>query len=136
MRAVLASLLLTGCAGDSREQSLADDAGKVASGSVEARQASERLVAAGRVAIPAIETALYGARIEGRLDLVVALRRIGDAAAIPLLLHRARWDEDERVRAEAERTLREWAGGRGKRADSSREAVRRLEESRGDEYSG
>ena len=137
MRAVaLTALLLLGCGEDRREQALASEAEKVASGAVEARQALERLVAAGRLAIPAIETALYGARIEGRLDLVGALRRIGDAAAIPLLLHRARWDDDERVRSEAEWTLRQWANGQGDLAAASRRAIRKLEESRADEQSG
>lgn len=136
MRAVVAAaLLLLGCTDEHREQTLAEDARTVASGGAEASAALERLVAAGRPAIPAIETALYGAKIEGRLNLMVALRRIGDGAAIPLILHRARRDEDERVRNEAEWTLRKWAGGSGDRAERSREAVRALEESRADEQS-
>jgi len=136
MRAALGILALLGCADDRRERELALDAETVGDGAAQAGAALERLVAAGRAAIPAIETALYGARIEGRLDLIVALRRIGDVAAVPLLWHWARWDEDERVRKEAEWTLRGWARGQDARATRAREAVRKLEESRADENAG
>lgn len=130
------ALLAASCAGDVREGVLAQDAESVASASAQGEAAMARLVAVGRPAIPAIETALYAARIEGRLDLIVTLRRIGDGEAIPLLLHRARRDEDERVRKEAEWTLRGWAGGKGERAVRARRALRALEETRADEKSG
>jgi len=132
----LGAWLAMACACEVRERVLEEDAESVASASAEAEAASERLVTAGRAAIPAIETALYAARIEGRLDLIVALRRIGDGEAIPLLLHRARLDEDERVRKEAEWTLRGWAGGKDERAVRARRALRALEETRADEKPG
>jgi hypothetical protein len=136
VRLLLLAASLAACADDGGERALERDAQAVAEGSAEAATAAERLAASGRAAIPAIETAFYAARIEGRLDLVVVLRRIGDAEAVPLLLHRARWDTDERVRKEAEWTLRGWAGGRDERAARARRAVRRLEESRADEKNG
>ena len=137
MRGVLLiPLLAVACAPEVREAVLAQDAEAVASASAQAEAAMLRLVGVGRAAIPAIETALYAARIEGRLDLIVTLRRIGDGEAIPLLLHRARRDEDERVRKEAEWTLRGWAGGKDERAARARRALRALEETRADEKSG
>ena len=71
-------------------------------------QAFARVVAHGRRAIPHIEAALHDASVEGRLNLIAALRRIGDPEATPLLRHRARYDEDERVRKEAQGTLERW----------------------------
>jgi hypothetical protein len=131
-----AALLAAACTGELRERALEEDAAAVGAASAQGEAAAARLVAAGRDAIPPIEAAMHGARIEGRLDLIVALRRIGDAEAIPLLLHRARLDADERVRKEAEFTLRGWAGEKGDRAERARRALRALEESRADAQTG
>ncbi len=95
-----------------------------------------RVAAHGRRAILHVETALHDASVEGRLNLIAALRRIGDAEAIPLLEHRALRDEDERVRVEAEFTLRKWLTGEGARAAAARRALRRIEEARRDESGG
>ena len=136
MRILAALLVAAGCTGEMRERALDEDAQAVGAATADSEAASARLIAAGRAAIPAIETAFHTARIEGRLDLVVALRRIGDAESVPLLLHHARLDEDERVRKEAEFTLRGWSQGQGDRADRARRALRALEESRADTQSG
>ena len=50
----------------------------------EATQSMERLITHGRRAIPTIELALQQARPTGKRNLVLVLRRIGDAEAIPL----------------------------------------------------
>lgn len=106
MRGALA--LLLACAPEGIDPRVRDDVKAVAeanAGEVEAAQ--ERAAAHGRAAIPEIETALQNAGVEGRLNLIGALRRIGDGEAIPLLLHRALHDDDERVRTEAEWTLKQ-----------------------------
>jgi HEAT repeat protein len=90
----------------------------------------------GREAIPPIEAALPTVSTTGRLNLVWALRVIGDAEAVPLLAHVALHDEDEAVRAEAETTLRTWAEGRDERAARAVKALRQLEEQRGTGKSG
>ncbi len=87
-------------------------------------------------AVPEIEAALHGAGVTGRLNLLVALRRAGATQAIPLLLHRAQHDDDERVRTEAEHALRSWAAEQGPRAEAARRAVRKLEEARSDTRAG
>jgi hypothetical protein len=101
-----------------------------------AEEAIARIAKRGRSAIPAVETALHSAKTSGRLNCIVALRRIGDAAAVPLLGHRAVHDEEEGVRKEAEITLRQWAGGAGPRAEAARAAVRAIEEAQGERRKG
>ena len=64
-----------------------------------------RVARRGVRAIPPIETALHTARPAGRLNLVMALRRIGSPESLPLLEHLARWDSDAAVRKEADSTL-------------------------------
>ncbi len=95
-----------------------------------------RVAARGVRAVPDLEAALHGAGVAGRLNLLVALRRTGAVEAVPLLLHRAQHDDDERVRLEAEHALRTWAGERGGRADAARRALRKLEEARKDTKQG
>ena len=70
--------------------------------------ATARLARRGVRAIPSIETALHTARPSGRANLIVALRRIGDRQAVPILRHFGRYDADEAVRREALYTLRSW----------------------------
>src|SRR5262249_23510406 len=79
-------------------------------------------------AIPTLETALHTATPTGRLNCIMALRRIGHADAIPLLRHFAIYDEEDGVRTEAEHTLRQWAQGRDDRASRARAALRAIEE--------
>jgi HEAT repeat protein len=100
--------------------------------------AADRLATFGRRAIPTIEAALHTASPAGRKTLVVALRKIGDVEAVPLLRHLSLHDADGSVRAEAEWTLRQWAAGAAgdSRAEESRRALRAIDESRGREEAG
>jgi hypothetical protein len=102
----------------------------------EALRQAERIARFGRQALPPVEAALHTAEDAGRKNLVVALRRIGDAEAVPLLLHVAAYDGSESARREAEWTLAEWAKGEGVRADRARAAMRRLDELREREAAG
>jgi len=95
----------------------------------EATQSMERLIAQGRRAIPTIELALQQARPTGKRNLVLVLRRIGDAEAIPLLRHLAQHDADALVKREARTTLEGWAKAPGERGDKARAALRLLDES-------
>ncbi|MBI5478716.1 MAG: HEAT repeat domain-containing protein [Deltaproteobacteria bacterium] len=101
-----------------------------------AERAMEELRRFGRDAIPPIEAALPKAKPTGQLNLVMALRRLGDPAAIPLLRHLALRNETEAVRIEAEVTLRSWAKGTDTRAERARAALRSIEEARGRENAG
>lgn len=95
-----------------------------------------RVAARGVRAVPEIEAALHSAGVAGRLNLVVALRRTGAVEAVPLLLHRATHDDDERVRLEAEHALGSWAAGRDARAEAARGALRQLAQARGETRAG
>jgi hypothetical protein len=97
---------------------------------------ADRLTRHGRRALPSIESALHGTDEPGRKNLILALRRIGDADSVPLLLHIAAYDEAEDVRREALWTLKTWAGGSDARAEQARSAVRRVEEIRSTEQAG
>lgn len=100
------------------------------------QSAAERLVRHGRKALPPIEAALHTAEPRGRKNLILALRRLGDEEAVPLLRHRALYDEDAEVRREAEWTLRQWSTGTGTRAERAQRAVRELDERQGREEAG
>jgi len=103
-----------------------------------ATAAAEHLARHGRRAIPTIEAALHTATPVGRKNLILALRQIGDAEAVPLLGHVAGFDQSPEVRKEAEWTLRKWAGDTAApaRAEKARAAVRTLEETQGTEGAG
>ena len=100
------------------------------------RAATDRLARWGRRALPPIEAALHTADARGRKNLILALRRIGDEEAVPLLRHRALFDEEADVRREAEWTLRQWSNEKGSRADRARAAVREIDEHKGREETG
>jgi hypothetical protein len=102
----------------------------------EAKAAGDRLARIGRRAIPTIEAAMHTAKPAGRKNLILALREIGDAEAVPLLRHLALFDAAPDVRREAEWTLRKWAQGADARADKARAAVRAIEEIREREEAG
>jgi hypothetical protein len=78
--------------------------------------ATERLAAYKRRAIPQIETALHTSAPTGRLHLLVALDRIGDEEAVPVLRHVAIYDMTADVRRSAEGILERWASGGSDRA--------------------
>ncbi len=94
----------------------------------EALRQVDRVAGEGRRALPPIEAALHTADEPGRKNLIVALRRIGDPEAIPLLLHLAAYDRNEAVRREARFTLLEWARPEDPRSPRARSALRRLDE--------
>lgn len=97
-----------------------------------ATAAAEHLSRYGRRAIPTIEAAMHTASPTGKKNLILALRKIGDPEAIPLLGHIAQFEPSEDVRREAEWTLRQWAadGTAKDRAARAKAAVRALEEAR------
>jgi hypothetical protein len=72
--------------------------------------AIERLRRRGRQTIPQIEIALHTATDNGRLQLVQALRAIGDVEAVPVLRHFAIYDMSASVRSACEEVLADWAG--------------------------
>lgn len=83
-----------------------------------------RLAAYGRKAIPQIETALHTAAPTGRLHLLEAIGRIGDAAAAPILRHVAIYDVNRDVREAAEGILAAWAAGPREPARTEAQAAR------------
>jgi len=103
-----------------------------------ATAAAEHLQRYGRRAIPTIEAAMHTATPTGKKNLILALRKIGDAEAVPLLAHMAQFEPNPDVRREAEWTLRGWAadGSAKERAEKAKAAVRALEEARGTQEAG
>src|SRR6476469_4515900 len=98
----------------------------------EAQAAADRLAKYGRRAIPTIEAALHTAPPDGRKNLILALRRIADPEAVPLLTHLAQYDPAPDVRREADWTLRKWAAGPANQplTEKSRAAVRTIDEAK------
>ena len=96
-----------------------------------AERSMEELRKYGRDAIPPIEAALPKASPTGQLNLVMALRRLGDPEAIPLLRQLVLRNQMEAVRIEAEVTLRSWAKGSDVRAERARAALRSIDEAQG-----
>ena len=103
-----------------------------------ATAAAEHLQRYGRRAIPTIEAAMHTASATGKKNLILALRKIGDAEAVPLLGHIAEFETSEDVRREAEWTLKGWAadGKDATRAARSKAALRQVEEGRAVEDAG
>ncbi len=101
-----------------------------------AAAAAARIAVDGHRALIPIEAALHTATPVGRKNLILALRRIGEVEAVPLLGHLARFDEAADVRREAEWTLKSWAAMTDARAARARQALRKLEERRGHEETG
>ncbi len=97
-----------------------------------ATAAADHLARYGRRAIPTIEAAMHTASPTGKKNLILALRKIGDVEAVPLLAHIAQFEESADVRREAEWTLRQWAAdAKAKQlAARARQALRTLEEAR------
>jgi hypothetical protein len=101
-----------------------------------AQAASARLQRHGRRAIVTIEAALHTATPDGRKNLILALRGIGDGEAIPLLRHVAIYDPSAEVRREAEWTLKQWAQAGQARGERARAALREIDEARAREEPG
>jgi hypothetical protein len=101
-----------------------------------ATAAADHLTRYGRRAIPTIEAAMHTASVPGKKNLILALRQIGDAEAIPLLAHITVHEPSPEVRREAEWTLKQWASGTDPRAERARAALRSLDEEREREEAG
>jgi len=103
-----------------------------------ATAAADHLARYGRRAIPTIEAAMHTASPTGKKNLILALRKIGDVEAVPLLGHIAQFEPNADVRREAEWTLRQWAADdkAKERAVRAKQAVRVLEEAKGTEDAG
>jgi hypothetical protein len=71
--------------------------------------ATGRLARHGRLAIPQIETALHTAAPTGRMHLIEALERVGDAECVPVLRHFAVYDVRTEVRDAAGAVLARWS---------------------------
>ena len=100
------------------------------------QDAIDKLIPYGKRALPGIEATLHGASPEGKKNLIEAMRRIGDAEAVPLLGHIASYDDDESCRAEAEWTLKQWGMQNDPRGQAARSALRAVDEIRGTEKAG
>jgi len=103
-----------------------------------ATAAAEHLTRYGRKAIPTIESAMHTASPTGKKSLILALRKIGDVEAVPLLGHMAQFEPNADVRREAEWTLRGWAADAAakERAERAKAALRVMEEARGTQEAG
>jgi hypothetical protein len=103
-----------------------------------ATNAAEQLARYGRRAIPMIEAAMHTATASGKKNLIMALRKIGDAEAIPLLAHMAQFEPSPDVKREASWTLKTWAADdkQPDRAAKAKAALRKIEESQGTEEAG
>lgn len=118
--AVLAAALAVGACEDGSHGDIADEINILIRRNDQlVPPALDRLAAYKRAAIPQIETALHTAAPSGRLHLIAAMDRIGDADAIPILRHVALFDVTPDVRSAAEATLSRWAAG-GERGRATR----------------
>jgi hypothetical protein len=132
---VLAAAPLVGCAPD--DDAIRADVQLLAiQGAEPSAAALDRVARFGRRALPSIEQALHTADPPGRKNLILALRRIGDADAVPLLGHLARYDAAPDVRREAAWTLRSWSTGKDARGDRARAELRTLDEAEEREEAG
>ena len=106
-----------------------------------ATAAADHLTRYGRRAIPTIESAMHTASATGKKNLILALRKIGDVEAVPLLGHLAEFEPNADVRREADWTLRGWAADAkdakaAERAARAKAALRKLEEAHDVEDAG
>jgi hypothetical protein len=95
-----------------------------------AQAAADRLAGHGRGVLVSLEGALHTANARGRKNVVMAMRRLGDAEAIPLLRHVAVFDAAPEVQREAEETLSAWAAGHDARGGAAQAALRAVGERR------
>jgi hypothetical protein len=99
--------------------------------------AADKLARYGRRAIPTIESAMHTASPTGKKNLILALRKIADPEAVPLLAHVAIHDPAPDVRREAEWTLKQWAAtGAPPLAERAKAALRSIDEARSTEEAG
>lgn len=133
--AIAALFAVWGCAPD--DDAIRADVQLLAMQGAEPQTATvERVARFGHRALASIEQGLHTADPPGRKNLILALRKIGDADAVPLLGHLARYDADPEVRREAAWTLRSWASAKDPRGERSRAALRTLDEASEREETG
>jgi hypothetical protein len=135
---MVAALLVAACSSSADDEIRAQVTLLVSQEGAAARAAADALARHGRRAIPTVESALHTAAPPARKNLILALRKIGDVEAVPLLGHVALYDAAPDVRREAEWTLRDWAAGPpgDPRAERARAALRALDEGRKREEAG
>jgi HEAT repeat protein len=136
LRAALVTLVLAGCSDRTDDEIRANVTLLLNEEGQPAQSAAERLAGFGVRAIPTVEAAMHTATPSGRKTLILVLRKIGDAEAVPLLGHVAVYDPSPDVRREAEWTLKQWAAGAGARADKAKAALRGVDEQRRSEQAG
>lgn len=90
------------------------------------------LVAQGSATLPFIEAGLHRRAANERFNLIVALRRLGLVESVPLLGQVASFDRDLRVAREAWETLSVWSSSATPRGQAARQALRKVDEQRGD----
>lgn len=136
---IILAMGLAGCGGDRDDNDIRADVTLISKheGAI-AANATEHLARYGRRGIPTVEAAMHTATPTGKKNLILALRKIGDVEAVPLLRHIATFEPLEDVRREADWTLHQWAGDKSnaRRADAARAAVRAVEEARDAEQAG
>ena len=137
-RTCLTLLMLSACSDSSEDDIRAHVTFAIKQEGKTATDAAEYLSRYGRRAIPTIEAAMHTASPAGKKNLILALRKIGDAEAVPLLRHIALFDPSVDVQREAEWTLKQWAAGAAAdpRTEKARAAVRAIDEHRGTEEAG
>jgi HEAT repeat protein len=134
------ALLFSACSDNSDGEIRARVAILVGHEGAQVEQAANELARYGKRSIVTLEAALHTAKPPGRKNIILALRRVGDEEAVPLLAHLAQHDGAPDVRREARFTLETWAKETGRqqnsRAEKARAAIRRLDEETNAEEAG
>jgi hypothetical protein len=123
--------LLSGCDGHRPELANAVQAVASAEGAAFERTLVA-LLAQGPATLPFIEAGLHRSAASERFNLIVALRRLGLVESVPLLAQVASFDRDLRVAREAWETLSVWSAATTPRGQAARQALRKVDEQRGD----
>ena len=106
-----------------------------------ATAAADHLTRYGRRAIPTIESAMHTASATGKKNLILALRKIGDVEAVPLLGHMAEFEPQRGRAARGGLDAARVGGGRkdakaAERAARAKAALRKVEEAHDVEDAG
>lgn len=128
---LLCSLLSLACDGHRPELANAVQAVASAEGAAVERTLAA-LLTQGAATLPFIEAGLHRSAVSERFNLVVALRRLGLVESVPLLAQVASFDRDLRVAREAWETLQVWSSATTPRGQAARQALRKVDEQRGD----
>jgi len=93
-------------------------------------EATARLTAFGRKAVPQIEIALHTAPERGRARLFQVLEAIGDEETVPILRHFAVYDLSPALQETCASVLRGWSARPDRRGDRARQALEYVARSR------